>query len=69
MAMEINRYQADVLCLSETKLNGVSEETIPVRDSDNSYIFFNSGAHNVSGDHGVGFMIGCRGQKLFLHGI
>ena len=69
MAMEMNRYQADVLCLSETRLNGVSEETIPVRDSDNSYLFLNSGAYDGSRDHGVGFMIGRRVQNLFLNGI
>ncbi|KAK2712668.1 hypothetical protein QYM36_011376 [Artemia franciscana] len=66
MAMEMNRYQADVLCLSETRLNGVSEETIPVIDSDNSYLFLNSGAHDGSGDHGVGFMIGRRAHKTPL---
>ncbi|KAK2725491.1 hypothetical protein QYM36_000099 [Artemia franciscana] len=66
MAMEINRYQADVLCLSETKLNGVSEETIPVRDSDNFYLFLNSGACDGSVDHEVGFMIGRRAQKALL---
>ena len=47
-------------------MNGVSEETIPVYDSDNSYLFLNSGAHNGSGDHGVGFMIGCCAQKVLL---
>ncbi|KAK2727392.1 hypothetical protein QYM36_008026 [Artemia franciscana] len=64
----MNRYQADVLCLSETRFNGVSEETIPVRDSDNSYSFLNSGAHDGSGDHGVGFMIGVH-KNVFLRGI
>ncbi|KAK2721038.1 hypothetical protein QYM36_003352 [Artemia franciscana] len=62
----MNRYQADVLYLSETRLNGVSEETIPVRDSDNSYLFLNSGAQDASGDQGVGFMIGRRMQKALL---
>ena len=66
MAIEMNCYQADVRCLSETRLNGVSEETIPVRDSDNSYLFLDSGAHDGSGDHGVGFMIGLRAQKALL---
>ncbi|KAK2726250.1 hypothetical protein QYM36_000639 [Artemia franciscana] len=50
----------------ETRLNGVSEETIPVRDSDNSYLFLNTGAHDKSGDHGFGFMIGHRAQKSLL---
>ncbi|KAK2719135.1 hypothetical protein QYM36_004836 [Artemia franciscana] len=62
----MNCYQADVLCLSETRLNGVSEETMPVRDSDNSYLFLSSGAHDGSGDHGVRFMIGRRAQKALL---
>ena len=66
MAMEMNRYQEHVLCLSETRLNGVSEETIPVRDSDKSYLFLNSGAYNGSGDPGVGFMICRRAQKALL---
>ncbi|KAK2714882.1 hypothetical protein QYM36_009173, partial [Artemia franciscana] len=42
----MNRYHADALCLSETKLNGVSEETIPVHDSNNSYLFIISGAYD-----------------------
>ncbi|KAK2701722.1 hypothetical protein QYM36_019636 [Artemia franciscana] len=62
----MNCYQADVLCLSEKRLNGVSEETLPVRDSDNSYLFLNSGVHDGSGDHGVGFMIGHHVQKTLL---
>ncbi|KAK2719838.1 hypothetical protein QYM36_005345 [Artemia franciscana] len=62
----MNCYQADVLCLSETRLNGVSEETMPVRDSDNSYLFLSYGAHDGSGDHGVRFMIGRRAQKALL---
>ncbi|KAK2721039.1 hypothetical protein QYM36_003353 [Artemia franciscana] len=66
MPMKMNRYQADVLCLSETRLNGVSEETIPVRDSHNSYLFLNSFAQDGSGDHGVGFVIGIRVQKVLL---
>ncbi|KAK2715006.1 hypothetical protein QYM36_009863 [Artemia franciscana] len=66
MAMEMNRYQVDLLCLSATRLNGVSEETIPVRDSYNSYSFLNSGAHDGSDDHGVGFTIGYRAQKALL---
>ena len=66
MAMEMNRCRADVLCLSETRLNGLSEETIPFRDSDNSYLFLNSGAHDGSGDHGVDFMIGHRAQKALF---
>ncbi|KAK2712600.1 hypothetical protein QYM36_011327 [Artemia franciscana] len=65
-AMEMNRYQADVLCLSETRLNGVYVETIPVRDSNNSYLFLNSGEHDGSGDHGVGLMIGRHVQKALL---
>ncbi|KAK2727381.1 hypothetical protein QYM36_008016 [Artemia franciscana] len=66
MAMEMNRYQADVLCLSETRLNGVSEEFIPLRDSDNSYILLNSSSYDRSSDHGAGFMIGCGAQKALL---
>ncbi|KAK2705136.1 hypothetical protein QYM36_017245 [Artemia franciscana] len=62
----MNRYQADVLCQSETRLNGVSEETILVSNSDNSYLFLNSGAYDGPGDHGVSFMIGCRAQKALL---
>ncbi|KAK2715231.1 hypothetical protein QYM36_010020 [Artemia franciscana] len=59
----MNRYQADIPCLSETRLNGVSEEIIPVRAFDNSYLFLNFGAHDESGDHGVGFIIGCRAKN------
>jgi exonuclease III len=66
MAMEMNRYQTDILCLSQTRLKGMSEETIPVRDSDNSYLFLNSAAYDSSGDHGVGFMIERCAQKAFL---
>jgi hypothetical protein len=44
----------------------VFEETIPVCDYDNSYLFLNSGAYDGSGNHGVGFMIGCRAQKPLL---
>ena len=70
MAMEMNRYQVDLLCLSATRLNGVSEETIPVRDSYNSYSFLSSGAHDGSDDHGVGFTIERTvRKKLFLPGI
>ncbi|KAK2708988.1 hypothetical protein QYM36_014574 [Artemia franciscana] len=66
MAVEMNRYQADVPCLSETRLNKVYEESIPDRDSENSYLFLNSGAYDGSGNLGVGFMIGLRGQKALL---
>ncbi|KAK2712599.1 hypothetical protein QYM36_011326 [Artemia franciscana] len=65
-AMEINIYQAGVLCLSETRLNGLYVETLPVRNSDNSYLFLKSGEHDGSGDHGVGFMIGRHVQKAVL---
>ena len=57
MTMEMNHYQADVLCVSETRLNGMSEETIPVCDSNNSYLFLDCGVQDGSGDHAVSFMI------------
>ncbi|KAK2727010.1 hypothetical protein QYM36_007755 [Artemia franciscana] len=66
IAVEKNHYQTGVINESGTRLNGVFEETIPIRDSYNSYFFRNSGAYDGSGDHGVSFMIGHLTQKKTL---
>ena len=63
---EMEKYNIDILCISETRISGSGSIVITAPETLHQFHFFYSGVEDNSGLHGVGFIMNQRTRNALL---